>query len=179
MQMSVDGFVAGPEGQLDWMTFNMDPKLLEFITKLTDDSDTILMGRKMAKDFITYWESALEKDKDNPEAPFAKKMVDIPKVIFSKTTSSIDGKNARVERGDLKTEVMKLKQQPGKDIVVYGGANFVSSLVRENLIDDYYLFYNPTAIGKGLSIFHDRIPMKLVKSTTYESGIVVNHLQRI
>lgn len=173
MQITVDGYVAGPEGQLDWMTFDMDDKLLAFINHLTDTSDTILLGRKMTEGFIKYWERAASQPK-SPEYEFAQKMVNTPKVMFSKTVKSIEGKNVRVESGDLVEAVNKLKNQPGKDIVVYGGATFVSSLIEKGLIDELNFFVNPVAIGKGLQVFRQRTPLSLVKSVAYASGIVVN-----
>jgi dihydrofolate reductase len=179
MQLSADGYVAGPEGQLDWMTFDTDPALLEFVNHLTDGSDSILMGRKMSPEFLTYWENIVDHQKDSPEFTFAQKMVNIPKIVFSKTLNHINGKNVRIEKGDLKEEVNKLKKQPGKDLIVYGGAGFVGSLILENLIDDYFLAINPTAIGKGMTIFSDRTPLKLIKSTEYADGVVVNHYQRL
>jgi dihydrofolate reductase len=175
MQITIDGYVAGPEGQGDWMSFDTDPKNLELINHLTDTSDTILMGRKMAPGFIEYWEGV---KKDSPEYNFAQKMVNIPKIVFSKTLKTIEGRNVRVENGDLRTEINKLKNASGKDIVVYGGAGFMSSLIKENLIDDYYLFVNPVAIGKGLSIFPEKMKMKLVDSVKY-SGEVLHHYKPI
>ena len=173
MQTTVDGCVAGPEGQLDWMTFEMDPELIAFITHLTDTSDTILLGRKMTEGFIKYWEHAVTQ-KDSPEYDFAQKMVGFPKVVFSKTVQHVDGKNVRVENGDLVDAVKKLKGQPGKDIVVYGGATFVSSLIEHGLIDEMNFFVNPVAIGSGMRVFKGRRPLKLAGSTAYPCGIVVN-----
>src|SRR5512133_679006 len=100
MQVTVDGYVAGPQGQLDWMTFDMDERLLAFITEMIDTSDTILLGRKMTPGFVDYWEGVLEKPQ-SPEHAFAQKMVGTPKVVFSKTVDRMDGKNLRVEKGDL------------------------------------------------------------------------------
>jgi dihydrofolate reductase len=171
MQMTIDGFVAGPEGQLDWMSFDNDPKMWNRINQITDSSDTIIMGRKMSAEFCKYWESV---PKESQEYSFAQKMVNIPKIVFSKTEKNSPGKNARMENGDLKTEVNKLKSLPGKDIIVYGGAGFVSSLIKENLIDDYYFFVNPVAIVRGLTIFNDRLKLKLVDSVKYGAE-VVNH----
>jgi len=173
MQVTVDGYVAGPEGQLDWMTFDMDPKLLAFITHLTDTSDTILLGRKMTDGFIKYWEHVLTQ-KDSPEYEFAQKMVGLPKVVFSKTLQRVDGKNVRVENGDLAGAVQQLKNRPGKDIVVYGGATFVSSLIEHGLIDEMNFFVNPVAIGNGMRVFKGKRPLKLAGSTAYPCGIVVN-----
>jgi len=171
MQVTVDGFVAGPEGQLDWMTFDMDPKLLAFINHLTDTSDAILMGRKMTPGFVQYWESVKP---ESPEYDFAKKMIALPKVVFSHTVRQLDGQNVRVENGDATEAVHRLKGQRGKDIIVYGGASFVSSLIERGLIDELNLFVNPVAIGRGLEIFPKRTPLKLLASVGYASGIFVN-----
>jgi dihydrofolate reductase len=173
MQVTVDGCVAGPEGQLDWMTFDMDSALLAFITHLTDTSDTILLGRKMTEGFVKYWEHAVTQ-RDSPEQPFAEKMVGFPKVVFSKTVSHVEGKNVRVENGDLVAAVQQLKRQPGKDLIVYGGATFVSSLIEHGQIDELNFFVNPVAIGSGMRIFKGRTPLALVESTAYSSGIVVD-----
>jgi dihydrofolate reductase len=173
MQITADGFVAGTEGQLDWMTWNMDEKLQGFITHLTDTSDTILLGRKMTPGFIDYWEREITKPQ-GPQYLFARKMVELPKLVFSKTLRVVDGQNARVENSDLKNAVDQLKQAPGNDIIVYGGATFVSSLIENALIDEFNLFVNPVAIGNGLRIFKDRRPLMLTASTAYSCGIVVN-----
>ena len=177
MQITTDGFVAGPKGQLSWMTTEAgDERLIRFITHLTDTSDTILMGRKMTPGFVQYWEAVLTKP-DSPEYTFAKKMVDMPKIVFSKTVTQIPGKNVRVENGDLREAVTRLKGQPGKDIVVYGGASFVSSLIKAGLIDELNLFVNPVAIGDGMRVFHAETPMRLIGSTAYPSGVVVSTYQ--
>jgi dihydrofolate reductase len=169
MQITTDGFVAGPAGQLDWMTWDMDADLIAFISQLTDSSDTILMGRKMSEGFVKYWEGVKP---DSPEFEFAKKMVGMPKIVFSTTTKSIPGKNVRVESS--LDAVTALKNQPGKDMIVYGGATFVSSLIERKLIDELNLFVNPIAIGDGMRIFKGRSPLKLAGSKAYSSGIVVH-----
>lgn len=171
MQISVDGFVAGPEGQLDWMTWDLDEKLIAFITHLTDTSDTILMGRGMTSGFVAYWENVKP---ESAEYEFARKMVSMPKVVFSRTTKQIEGRNVRVENGPLVEAVNRLKNQSGKDIVVYGGAAFVSSLIESRLIDELNLFVNPMAIERGLRIFSQRTPLVLEDSLAYPCGIVVN-----
>lgn len=173
MQITVDGFVAGPQGQLDWMTWEMDEKLISFITQLTDTSDTILLGRKMTEGFIKYWEGVVAQP-DNPEYEFARKMVDTPKIVFSRTVKSVPGQNVRVENRPLVDVVGELKSKAGKDIIVYGGATFVSSLIDNSLIDELNLFVNPIAIGTGLRIFGARRPLTLRRSTAYRSGIVVH-----
>src|SRR2546428_13877282 len=101
-------------------------------------------------------------------------MVDTPKVVFSKTLTRVEGKNVRVESGDLVHAVTRLKEQRGKDIVVYGGATFVSALVEHDLIDELNTFVNPVAIGRGMRIFKDRNAPRLIGSPVNPSGAVVN-----
>jgi dihydrofolate reductase len=179
MQMSVDGFVAGPEGQLDWMCQEMDILQLQLLKELTESMDTILLGRKMTEGFITYWENVVNNQPESPEYPYAKIFVDTPKIVFSKTIKTINGKNVTVENGDLVEAVNKLKNQQGKDIIVYGGANFVSELIKNSLIDELNLFINPAAIGNGLKIFNGSVKLKLIKSVAYSNGIVVNQYKQL
>lgn len=175
VQITLDGFVGRNDGRLDWMSTVGDEAALALVNKIADESDVIIMGRKMSPEFLQYWENVVDNNKNSPEYGLAKRMVDKPKVIFSKTQKSTNGRNARMENGDLKTEIMKMKNQPGKDILVYGGANFVSNLIKEDLVDEYYLFINPTAIGDGMRIFTDTRKLKLIDSTAYPNGEVVNH----
>lgn len=84
------------------------------------------------------------------------------------------GRNVEVENGDLAVAVHALKQKPGKDIMVYGGASFVSSLISQNLVDEYYIFRRPVAIGSGLSIFKDQKLLELESSVTYKNGALLN-----
>ena len=179
VQMSVDGFVGRQNGDLDWMTWDMDDKSANYINELTDSVDTILMGRKMTDGFISHWTNAIS-DPGNPEYAFGKKMIDKPKVVFSKTLKKSEWINTSLATGDIKDEVNKLKEQTGKDIIVYGGAAFVSSLIKNNLIDEYHLFIHPAAIGSGLAIFggvNGLHKLKLVKSIPFKYGVVVNQYE--
>lgn len=173
MQQTVDGYVATPKGELDWMQRNWDDEFKKDENDLIDSVDTILMGRKMTEEFISYWENVVNNQPDSPDFSFAQKMVNTPKIVFSRTITTIVGKNTRVENGDLVTVVNNLKNKSGKDIIVYGGANFVSSLIKNNLIDELNLFVNQTAIGKGMQIFTDTTKLKLTNSKSYKCGIVV------
>ena len=176
VQMTLDGFVAGPQGQGDWIWKNgiKDEIFDQYIIELADSCDTILLGRKMTKEFIDYWENVVDNLPASPEQALAQRMVNMRKIVFSRTQTSISGRNLEVENGDLATAVQALKKEPGKDIIVYGGANFVSSLISQNLIDEYYIFRNPIAIGKGLSIFNEEKLLKLHRTTEYKNGKVLN-----
>jgi dihydrofolate reductase len=151
MQMTINGYVAGPNGENDWMTWNPDDEFLAFLVSLIDSSDTLVLGRKTAEGIIPFWEDMAKK---NPVHPFAKKIVDIPKVVFTKTLDKSTWNNTTLAKEDIAEEIAKLKKQNGKDILVFGGAGFVSSLIKEKLIDEYHLIVNPTAIGNGMTIFN-------------------------
>lgn len=176
MQMSLDGFVARPNGELDWITWDEDDKLEQLINSLIDSSDTILLGRKMTGEFVSYWENIVTNKPDSREFSFANKMVNIPKVVFTKTLDKSTWNNTTLAKGNLADEIANLKKQNGKDIIVYGGAGFVSSLIEEGLIDEYHFFVNPTAIGHGMPIFEslDRTQkFSVIQSMYYSCGITV------
>lgn len=175
--MTVDGFIGGLNGEMDWMNMNWGDDIKEYVGDLTDSVDTIILGRKLADGFIPYWTSVKP---DDPQYSFAKKMVDKPKVVFTRTLQNHTWANTSLAKGAAVDEVSKIKKQDEKGIIVYGGASFVSSLIKNNLIDEYHLFVNPAAIGKGLNIFGEldgKLNLKLVKSTTFACGIVVNHFE--
>jgi len=176
VQMTIDGFVAGPDGQLDWMwmTGKRDESIGRRVIELADSCDTILLGRKMTREFIDHWENVVDNQPDSPEQSLAQRMVNMRKIVFSRTQTAIKGRNLEVENGDLAAAVQALKKEPGKDIIVYGGANFVSSLISQNLIDEYFIFRNPVAIGNGLSIFKEEKLLKLDSSTPYKNGKILN-----
>jgi dihydrofolate reductase len=176
MQISIDGFVAGPNGELDWMTWTWDDRLKTYVTELTNSFDTILLGRKMTDGFISHWANIVNNHHDSPEYTSAKIFVDTPKIVFTKTLKESKWANTILAKGDIVKEVNKIKNQnSGKEIIVYGGAGFVSSLIKNNLIDEYHLFVNPTAIGTGLEIFKDaeKLSLKLADSKKFDCGIVV------
>jgi dihydrofolate reductase len=181
VQMTVDGYVGGPNGEMDWMSFDWDEKGITYVNELTDSVNTILMGRKMTEGFISYWTDIVVNKKDDSQYPFARKMVDKPKIVFSKTLDKSNWDNTKIAKGDLVEEITRLKKKSsggkGQDIIVYGGASFVSSLIKNNLIDEYHLFINPVAIGKGISIFTNRLNLKLFKSIPFNNGEVLNYYE--
>jgi dihydrofolate reductase len=189
VQMTIDGFIAGPAGEMDWIRLPWTEDINNYVDKITDPVDTIVLGRKLAEGFIPYWAS-VAADPGNPEFTSGKKFIDTPKVVFSRTldTSNPEVKgwnNTILAKGSLSEEINRLKKlspagSAETDIIAYGGATFVSDLISHGLIDEYHLFINPTAIGKGMSIFttidrkHD---LDLVNAVSFNCGIVVLHYE--
>ncbi|GAB3929445.1 dihydrofolate reductase family protein [Larkinella terrae] len=177
-QLSLDSFICGPNGEMDWLVWNWDEELMNYVKALTEPVDCILLGRVLAEGFIPAWAERAS----NPETaePGATKMNETPKVVFSKTLETSQWENVTLATGDLVEEVTKLKNQPGQDLIAYGGGRFVSDLIKHGLIDDYHLFINPTAIGSGMPIFKEvdqKLNLKLVKASPFSCGIVVLQYQ--
>lgn len=172
MQLSVDGYVAGPNGEMDWMTWNWDDKLKEYVQGITAPVDTILLGRVLAEGFIPVWkERSTAADADE----FTHQMVNTPKVVFTKTLKDNPWENTTLAN-DIVADIERLKAKDGGDIVAYGGARFAASLIKHNLIDEYHLFVNPVAIGKGMPIFNlleNKLDLKLIKAQGFDCGITV------
>ena len=169
VQMTVDGYIAGPNGEMDWMVFNWDNELKKYVTEISESFDCIILGRKLAQGFIPHWAS-------NPEQEGADKFNSTKKIVFTKTLEKSEWDNTILAKGDLVDEITKLKNQDGKDIIVYGGSTFVSALIKKGLVDEFHLFINPTAIGSGLTIFNEldsRQNLTLIKSISFDCGIVV------
>jgi dihydrofolate reductase len=179
MHMSLDGYVAGPNGEMDWVEWNTNKDSRDYVNELIDTSDTIILGRKMMPGFMTYWEATASNPNDTKGPPlvtnaFAMKMVNTPKVVFTKTLEKSEWRNTTLAKGDITKEINDLKNKSGKDIIVYGGAGLVASLISKNLIDELNLFINPAAIGTGLKIFTGRTDLKLLDTITYNFGTVLH-----
>ena len=170
VQISLDGYICGPNGKMDWMTGDWDEELKNYVKDLTEPVDTIILGRKLAEGFIPYWTSVLGQEEG------AEEMVYTDKVVFTKTLEKSEWDRTVLAKGNLSDEIKALKMKDGGDIIVYGGAGFVSSLIKEGLIDEYHLFINPVAAGDGLTIFRgleSRQNLTLIQSKAYECGIIV------
>jgi dihydrofolate reductase len=177
VQMSVDGYVAGTNGNLDWAVKDWDEELIKYVTGITEPVDCIVLGRKLAQGFIPYW-TRVAGDPNDPEFTAGKKFTETHKVVFTRTLARSEWENTVLAKGDLVDEITKLKKQSGKDIISYGGASFVSALIKHGLIDEFHLFINPAAIGQGMAIFKEldhKKDLVLVKSTSFKCGMVVLH----
>lgn len=175
MQMSLDGFVStGPNDEQNWVTWALSD-IYQHVLDLLDSIDTIIIGRKLAVDYIPFWQDV--KTQPNHEMyGFAQRIVAAKKIIFTKTLDKSRWDNTELAKGDLVEEIKKMKSENGKDMIVYGGTSLVSALMKEELIDELHLFVNPVAIGKGESIFSRLEKFQsftLKNSIAYASGIVL------
>jgi len=180
VQISIDGFIAGPQGEMDWMTFDWDDELKQYVTDLTEPVDCIILGRRLAEGFIPHW-AAVAADPENPESTAGKKFTDTFKVVFTRTLDGSEWENTVLAKGDLVDEITELKEQDGKDIIAYGGATFVSSLIKHGLIDELHLFVNPVALGKGMAIFQEldgKQKFVLETSRAFSCGIALIKYRR-
>lgn len=159
VQMTVDGFISGQHGEMDWMCFPWTDDITNYVREITEPVDTIILGRKLAEGFIPHWKNVV-KDPKNPEYEGGLKYTSTPKIVFTKTMDKSIWENTEIANGELVKEVTNLKNKAGKDIIAYGGGTFVSALIKHKLIDELHLFVNPSAIGNGMPIFKELTTMQ-------------------
>ena len=174
MQMSLDGFIEGPEGAMDWLTGGEEDWKEMF--KDLESVDTYLLGRKMYPGYSDYWRSLLA----NPSGPkgevaFAKLADKTQHIVFSKTLTTVDWENTRIAT-DPAAEIDRLKKQSGKNMLIWGGAEMASSFINLGLVDRYRIELNPTILGGGKPLFNhisQRKKLKLLESRPLKSGATI------
>jgi dihydrofolate reductase len=178
MGLSLDGFIAGPNGEIDWSA--PDEELHRFHNEQTRELDAHFCGRRLYEEML-YWETADQNPSaGEPELEFARIWQNLPKIVFSTTLEKVEG-NARLASDGVAEEVAKLKDQPGKDLAV-GGAGLASSFTNLGLIDEYRLFVNPVVLGGGTPYFpplDERINLELVETRTFGSRVVYLRYRRV
>jgi len=169
---SLDGFVAGPQGELD--DFNAGEENLQFVCSLTKDADSALFGRSSYELLNNYWPSA----KDLPNA--SRSTVDYStwyntakKIVISKTMQGRNLTNTVIISEDIANEIIKIKNEPGKDILIFGSPAASQLLMQYDLIDSYWIFVNPIILGKGIPLFtkmSNKIKLQLVDTKQFPNG---------
>lgn len=169
--MSLDGYICGPNGELDW--HHVDNEFNEYAKELLADAGTLLFGRITYQLMASYWPTSTTSD---PNVSYiSERMNHLPKVIFTRTLTRADWKNTKIAKVELKAEIAKLKKTQGKDIVILGSGTIVSALTQLGLIDEYRILVNPVVLGSGKSMFKnlkERLNLKLVRSKVFDSGLV-------
>ncbi len=187
MNITLDGFMAGPGGELDWHFKTWSPAMEQSLCEQLKLADTILLGRNTYRAMAKYWPSETIGAATGSTRVLTQMMNSYSKIVFSKNTAmpglTTDGwNNVVLVNGDTRNEIIKLKQQPGKDLIIYGSGMLVSSLMQMNLIDEYILWLHPVVLGDGKPFFNNmkqRLALKLVKSEVFSSGVVVVYYESL
>jgi len=172
--VTVDGYMVGPNEDVSWVMNNFNEEMAKYAGDLMESMDTILLGRVTYEIMTKVWPVNTEET-----APGAEKMNNTPKIVFSRSLEKAEwGKfnNARVVKEHAAEEIAKLKQLPGKNMVIYGSANLVQGFSRLGLIDEYQLLVHPLVMGGGKRLFTDMpqpLGLKLLRTEVYKNGVVV------
>ncbi len=176
MNITLDGFIAGPDCELDWHFSRWTTEMAEALSEKLSEADTILFGRVTYNAMAGYWQSRCHhSDLAREEFAFAEMMCRYRKIVFSRTMQSTSWENSMIVKGNIQEEITALKQRSGKDMIVYGSGRLVSALMKKDLIDGYTLWIHPVLLGKGkrFSLGLTKVRnMELKESITFQSGVV-------
>ena len=176
---SLDGFVAGPNGEMDWI--NADEEIFDYAGQRTNEADTALYGRVTYQMMESYWPTAAQlPTATKHDVEHSRWYNKVAKVVLSRTLKGENLTNTLIIDGNLAAEIVKLKQEAGKDILMFGSPTAAHSLMAEKLIDDYWLFVNPILLGRGIPLFNgvkEKSALKLVASNIFSSGVVCLHYE--
>lgn len=180
MHTSLDGFVAGTKGELNWVKIN--DEIFDFVDTLTAKADTALYGRVTYEMMQSYWPTAADQPNatkhDKTHSVWYK---NVKKVVLSKTLSNEGLENTIVLNDHLVDQINKLKAEEGKNILIFGSPSASHSLLNLGLIDEFWLFVNPILLGKGMPLFDrvpDTMPLELLETKTFAYGVIAMHYQR-
>ncbi len=180
MHVSLDGFVAGPEGELEWISVGSDT--FELADRVTANADTALYGRKTYEIMESYWPAAADRPgATKHDINHSRWYNSVDKVVVSGTLESRPLSKMNVIATDISTAIRQLKQLDGKDIVMFGSPSVAYFLMQHQLIDDYWFFINPVLLGAGIPMFKDikdTIKLSLEECKVFASGVVGLHYRK-
>lgn len=174
---TLDGLMSDPKDQMDWVTSNFSEDIGKYEDDLYDNADTLLLGRVTYKIFESYWPSAAT----NPSTPkdgieMAHKINSINKIVFSNTLENVGWENTTLVKEIIPQEIIELKRQPGRNMLIVGSASITQQFANLGLIDEFHLLIHPIILGSGKSLFNnikDRVDLKLLKTREFESGVIL------
>jgi dihydrofolate reductase len=180
MHSSLDGFVAGTNGEMGWIT--VDDEIFELVSTMTDNADTALYGRVTYQMMEAYWPTAGDKpDASKHDKEHSTWYAKVSKVVLSRTLKETGLRNTIVISDNLPENINKLKQQSGKNILIFGSPRASHSLLQIGLIDEYWIFVNPILLGQGIPLFNHlqgKIKLRLLENKTFKSGVVALHYRK-
>jgi len=181
MHTSLDGYVAGLNGEMNWIKF--DAALFDFVATMTDKADTALYGRVTYEMMQGYWPKAGEKpNATKHDIEHSTWYNNVSKVVLSTTMQETGLHNTKVIADHLSDNINKIKQQDGKNILIFGSPRASQSLLNEGLIDEFWLFINPIILGQGMPLFKTvtgTTLLTLVESKTFACGVIALHFKKL
>jgi dihydrofolate reductase len=173
--VTLDGFFEGPNKELDWHI--VDEEVKQYANDLLSNVDALLFGRVTYQLMADYWPAAATNPSTSKsDLEIADKMNNLPKIVFSKTLQQVEWNNSRLVKDNIAQEISKMKQQSGKDMVIFGSGTIVPTFMQHGLIDEYRIIVNPVVLGNGKPLFkgiNDKQNLKLLKTRLFDSGIVI------
>lgn len=177
MWMTLDGFIAGPNNDMSFVNEFFDEAMGKYEDDIVSSADTLLLGRVTYESFAGSWPNVANKEGvSEGEKVYARKLNAMRKIVFSKTLENPEWENSTVFKEIVPEEIRKLKEESGKDILIYGSASIVQALTNLNLIDEYQILLHPVILGDGKPLFQDikeKHSLKLADSKTLPSGVVL------
>ncbi len=172
--ITLDGFMAGPNGEMNWI--KLDDKMFDFVHTIVEKADMALYGRVTWQMMDAYWPTAADKPNatkhDKEHSEWYNK---VEKIVISNSREGTKADKIKFIGADVAEEVQKIKENGSQDILLLGSPSVVRLLMKENLIDDYWLFLNPIVLGNGLSIFakpENKIEFKLADQNVFDCGVI-------
>jgi dihydrofolate reductase len=175
MLVSLDGFIEGPNRELDWF-IDGDPQFEQYCDEMLDSVGLALYGRRSYELMLSYWPNAEANPRSPADLAFARKMNALPKLVVSRTLERATWNNTRVLNDRIPETLTELKQQPGKPIVAWAGAGLVATLTELGLVDEYRLIVHPVLLGKGTPLFQGidaRKTLRLIRTTQLGQNLTV------
>jgi dihydrofolate reductase len=169
--VTMDGYFSGMDGDISW-AHSRDAEFNEFVQGNARAGGELVFGRITYELMASYWPTPHAMAND---PVVAEGMNTLPKVVFSRTLDKVSWNNARLVKGDMAAEIRKMKQEPGKDMVIMGSGSLVAQLTEQKLIDEYQVVVYPVVLGKGRTMFDgikEKLSLKLTSTRTFGNGNV-------
>lgn len=179
--VTLDGFIAGPNGEMDWVGEFYDDAMARYESELVSSADALLLGRVTYQSFAGSWPHVPDNpDVSEGEKDYARRLNAMRKVVFSRTLDTADWNNSTLLREVVPEEIERLKQETARALLIYGSASLVQTLTNLGLIDEYQVLLYPMVLGGGKPLFQDikdRVTLNLVRTNTHPSGVVALYYQ--
>ena len=173
MHISLDGFVAGPSGEMDWIKINEE--IFDHVGKRISEGDISMYGRVTYEMMESYWPTAADKpNATRHDIEHSKWYEKVHKVVLSRTLKEAELTNTTIIGGDLTAEINEIRKDGGREILLFGSPSATHSLMQLDLIDGYWLFVNPVVLGRGIPLFadiKDKIKLKLLTTQQFTCGV--------